>query len=264
MPALLPCKIITKGERDGGVAIATAGLLLCSILIHVCFSHKSTEGKTRGSPKILISLSNQCNLNLTSYYDDFFYHMISYSVAVWLSSLGAAYTFSVSSLFPRCLSEVWERDGETLSVTSQLMYCRVQDWPSRERNGTGLVSSSESRGRSVWSRKCSRTVRSGASPWDATRIELVPRLLRMLVCVLGTKNIFVSNQRPARIYRTAFVIFLHKGVDLQTRLLLITPRIRPLAGAGKLSSRRVSSENKPPKFTLQVSFDPLVSLRRKD
>ena len=45
----------------------------------------------------------------------------------------------------------------------------------------------------------------------------------MLVCVLGTKNIFVSNQRPARIYRTAFVIFLHKGVDLQTRLLLLRP-----------------------------------------
>ena len=67
--------------------------------------------------------------------------MISYSVAVWLSSLGAAYTFGVSSLLPRCLSEVWERDGETLSVTSQLMYRRVQDWPSKERNGTGLVSS---------------------------------------------------------------------------------------------------------------------------
>ena len=61
------------------------------------------------------------------------------------------------------------------------------------------------------------------SPWDATRLELVPRLLRMLVCVLGTKNIFVSNQRPARIYRTALVIFLHKGVDLQTRLLLLRP-----------------------------------------
>ena len=42
-----------------------------------------------------------------------------------------------------------------------------------------------------------------------------------------------------------------------------TPRIRPLAGAGKLSSRRVFSENKPPKFTLQVSFDSLVSSRRK-
>ena len=194
--------------------------------------------------------------------------MISYSVAVWLSTLGAAYTFGVSSLLLRCLREVWEREGETLSVTSQLMYCRVQGWPSRERNGTGLVSSLESWGRSVWSRKCSRTVRSGASPWDATCIELVPRLLRMLVCVLGTKNIFVSNQRPARIYRTAFVIFLHKGVDLQTRLLLLRPcyivsRIKPLAGAGNLSSRRVFSENKPRKFTLQVSFDPLVSLRRK-
>ena len=96
----------------------------------------------------------------------FFYHMISYSVAAWLSSLGAAYTFGVSSLLLRCLREVWEREGETLSVKSQLMYCTVQDWSSRERNVTGLVSSSESRGRSVWSRKCSRTVRSGVSPWD--------------------------------------------------------------------------------------------------
>ena len=144
-----------------------------------------------------------------------------------------------------------------------IMYCRVQDWPSRERSGTGLVSSSESQGQSVWSRKFSRTVRSGASPWEATRIEQVPRLLRMLVCVLGTKNIFVPNQKPAGIYRTAFVIFLRKGVDLQTRLLPLRPceivsLIRRLAGAGKLSSR-----NKPPKFTLQVSFDRLVSLRRK-
>ena len=64
---------------------------------------------------------------------------------------------------------------------------------------------------------------AGRAPGTATRIELVPRLLRMLVCVLDTKNIFVSNQRPARIYRTAFVIFLHKGVDLQTRLLLLRP-----------------------------------------
>ena len=64
---------------------------------------------------------------------------------------------------------------------------------------------------------------AGRAPGTATRIELVPRLLRMLVCVLGTKIIFVSNQRPARIYRTAFVIFLHKGVDLQTRLLLLRP-----------------------------------------
>ena len=76
----------------------------------------------------------------------FFYHIISYSVAVWLSSLGAAYTFGVSSLLPRCLCEVWEREGETLSVTSQLMYYRVQDWPSRERNGTGLVSDPRSPG----------------------------------------------------------------------------------------------------------------------
>ena len=42
-----------------------------------------------------------------------------------------------------------------------------------------------------------------------------------------------------------------------------TPRIRPLAGAGNVSSRIVFSENKPPKFTLQVSFDSLVSSRRK-
>ena len=35
----------------------------------------------------------------------------------------------------------------------------------------------------------------------------------------GHKN----NQRPASIYRAAFVIFLHKGVDLQTRLLPLRP-----------------------------------------
>ena len=52
---------------------------------------------------------------------------------------------------------------------------------------------------------------------------LVPRLLRILVYVLGTKNIFVPNQRPVRIYRAAFVIFLHKGVDLQTPLFPLRP-----------------------------------------
>ena len=68
--------------------------------------------------------------------------------------------------------------------------------PGLSRNGP-LVSSSESRGRWVWSRKFSRTLRSGASPWDATRIEQVPRLLRMLVCVLGTK-IFLCPIRDQR------------------------------------------------------------------
>ena len=46
-------------------------------------------------------------------------------------------------------------------------------------------------------------VRSGAIPRDATRIELVPRLLRILVYVLGTKNIFVPKQRASIVLRSS-------------------------------------------------------------
>ena len=121
---------------------------------------------------------------------------------MWPSSLGAAYTSGVSSLLPLCLCEVWEREDETLSVTSQLMYCRVQDWPSRERNGTGFVSDPRSPGGGQFqSRKFSRTVRSGASPQDATRIEIVPRLLRKLVYVLGTK--IIRDQRAPIVLRSS-------------------------------------------------------------
>ena len=193
----------------------------------------------------------------------FFYHMISYSVAVWLSSLGAAYTFGVSSLLLRCLREVWEREGETLSVKSQLMYCRVQDWPSRERNGTGLVSSSESRGRSVWSRKCSRTVRSGASPWDGYSYWTSSTTSTNACLCFGHKNYFcVQSETSAHLSHCVRDVLTQRSWPANSTAPP-TPRIRPLAGAGKLSSRRVFSENKPPKFTLQVSFDPLVSLSRK-
>ena len=41
------------------------------------------------------------------------------------------------------------------------------------------------------------------------------------------------------------------------------PATVSLACAGELSSRNVFSGNEPPKFTLPVSSDPLVSLRRK-
>ena len=42
--------------------------------------------------------------------------MIIYSVAVSPSSLGAAYTYGVSSLLPRCLREVWEREGHITAI----------------------------------------------------------------------------------------------------------------------------------------------------
>ena len=60
--------------------------------------------------------------------------------------------------------------------------------------------------------------KNGQERGDATRIELVPRLLRILVYVLGTKNIFVPNQRPVRIYRAAFVIFNSYTKELTCKL----------------------------------------------
>ena len=64
--------------------------------------------------------------------------------------------------------------------------------------------------------------------------------------VIGQQKIFCA-QSEASIYSATFVI-LYEAVYVH---------------AGELSSRRVFSENEPPRFTLPVSFYPLVSLRIK-
>ena len=105
--------------------------------------------------------------------------------------------------------------------------------------------SSETQGRSVGSGKTAAKVFNNGQErhWDATQRSSSMTYLNAFLW-LGAKNIFVPNHR----------------------LALSTVRRTCLARAGELSSGRVfsfsRSESEPPKFTLPVSFHPLVSLRK--
>jgi len=156
-----------------------------------------------------------------SYYDHFFYHMISHwqcGPVVWEPPIPLA---SVLSCPVVCAKSGKERVRLSRWRHSS---CTVESRIDRAENAMGLGWSHprSPRGRSVWSRKFSRTGRSGASPlWCYS--YLTSSTTYSNACLwLGAKNIFVPNQRPARIYRAAFVI-LHKGVDPQTRLLPLRP-----------------------------------------
>ena len=100
--------------------------------------------------------------------------------------------------------------------------------------------------------------REQKSPWDTSLNEPVPQLIRMLVCDWAQKIILC----PIRGQHQSIVLLSWSSYTKKFTCKLNCLPCTSLACEGELSLRRVFSESELPKFTLPVSFDPLVSLRR--
>ena len=142
------------------------------------------------------------------------------SLAVWPSSLGAAYTFGVSSLLPRCLCQVAGKERVRLSRWRHSS-CNVESRIGRAENamGLGLSPILGVPGAVSLVKKIFKNGQERGEPLGCYSYRTSSTTSSNTCLCFGHKN----NQRPASIYRAAFVIFLHKGVDLQTRLLPLRP-----------------------------------------
>ena len=123
-------------------------------------------------------------------------------------------------------------------------------------------SSSETQGWLVGSRKMATKVSMNrwGSPWDTTVNKPVPWLIQMLVCDWAQK---IRGQHLS----TVFMIFLYKGVYLQTRLFPLRPwkivsRIR-LACAGELLGEDFSVKMSSKGYSTSFFWSSCIKLRRK-